>query len=211
MLQVSSHGLKLHMHTLNTCELSEELSTLSLVSGDIIYYTNVRGGGGGARAIFTSTPVANVIMASKAEVPVPTSSYPALKLSGIVYIPKPLEDKYHKLGVQLDVPVDQLKLIELHYSGVSRRFSEMIGLWLNTSETDCSWSVLADAIEKVRRHDRLMRELRAMDDYFTGNQCPNRGYLESSEDTGYSTKNELASGDCSGSEIDHFDEIPGCG
>ena len=138
------------------------------------------------------------------------------KLSEIVHILKSLEDKYHELGVQLDVGIDQLKQIEGEHRGNSRRFSETIGLWQNKS-ANCSWSSLADAVERVGGYDNLVRELRARDNNcFTGS-CSHNSPLhchddtENSEDTGYSTKSDSAAGDSSGSEIEHFDKVPGCG
>ena len=161
-------------------------------------------------------------MSSKAKMRVPdlaSISCPVIpKLSEIVYILKPLEDKYHELGVQLDVGIDQLKQMEGLYQGNSRRLSETIGLWQNKS-TNCSWSALADAVDRVGGYDNLVRELRAHDNCFTSDcscnlnpsqlQCHDN--TESSEDTGYLSRNGLASGDSSGSEIEHFDKIPGCG
>ena len=143
-------------------------------------------------------------MASKTDVRVP-ASYPSLKLSDIVHILRSLEDKYHELGVQLDVGIDQLKQIEGRYDGNTRRFAEMIGSWQNKSE-NCTWSALAVAVDRVGGYDNLVKKLRARHAFITST-----GDVESSEDTGYATKSYSASPDSSGSEIEHFDKVPGCG
>lgn len=146
-----------------------------------------------------------------------TSCAAPIKLSEIVHILKPLEDKYHELGVQLDVGIDRLKQIEGEHKVNLWRFSETIGSWQrNTSANCCSWSALADAVDRVGGYDNLVRELRAHDNGTDENCSPNQqlhchGDTENSEDPGYFTKSDLASADSSGSEIEHFDKIPGCG
>ena len=90
---------------------------------------------------------------------------PTYKLSEIVYALKPLAHKYYELGVQLDVGTNQLKEIERQYQGsCSRCFIEVIESWQNMS-ANCSWSALADGVERVGGYDNLMKELRARDDY----------------------------------------------
>ena len=141
-------------------------------------------------------------MSSKDEACVPTClALP--KLSEIINILKPMEDKWHELGVQLDIESDQLKRIEGDYQQTSRRFSETIIYWQNKLDPIPSRSALADAVERVRGHDKLARELRACDSISNQLQyhCSRRS--QSSEDTGYSSKNNSATcGDSSGSETD---------
>ena len=87
---------------------------------------------------------------------------PTYKLSEIVYALKPLEHKYYELGVQLEVGANQLKEIERQYQRSSRRFIEVIESWQNMS-ANCSWSALADGVERVEGYDNLVKELRARD------------------------------------------------
>ena len=147
-------------------------------------------------------------MCSKAKADLASTSCPAPKLSEIVHILKPLEDKYHELGVQLDVESKQINRIEGQHQGNSRRFSEMIDSWQNTS-ANCSWSALADAVERVGGYDKLVRELRARDNTINGSRYWPKQVHGNTEDNGYySTVSDSASEDF---ETEHFNKIPGCG
>ena len=80
----------------------------------------------------------------------------APRLPEILLTLKALVDKYVVLGIQLGVGYDRIKEIEGEHEGNSRRFVEMITYWQNNS-ANCSWSALADAIEKIGGYDNLVR------------------------------------------------------
>ena len=148
------------------------------------------------------------------------------KLSEITYILKPVEDKYFDLGVQLDVGNDRIKQIEKEYQGTSRRFAETVTYWQNNSANP-TWSILADALERVGGYDNLVRKLRACSadthssvDDTPGFTSASSGSIEpqctSSEeyDTGFSSislSSSLSEDSSHGPEIEYFEEIPGCG
>ena len=86
------------------------------------------------------------------------------ELAEIVERLTPLAHKFFELGTQLKIDYHQLKIIENeHKSDLSRCLIETIRLWQNESDDECSWSVLAAAVERVPGHKRQARELRELD------------------------------------------------
>ena len=57
---------------------------------------------------------------------------------------------WHTLGIKLDLPDQTLKKIEIDYSasGTDRQRQKMISSWLK-HDPECSWSKLANALEKM--------------------------------------------------------------
>ena len=84
------------------------------------------------------------------------------KYSEIVHALTPLADKYFELGTQLELDYKQLKAIENDHKGnQSRCLIETIILWQqNNTSGECSWSTLAEAVNRVGGHDKLVSELR---------------------------------------------------
>ena len=148
----------------------------------------------------------------------------------IIHALEPITDKYFVLGIQLKLKNEQLKIIENDHKGDQKRcLIETIFLWQQNNTTgECSWSALAEAVERVGGHDKLVQQLRKRDiakelpmeadsksdsapsGDLPGSKAESR-CAQFSEDTGYSSNGDSASGDSSGSEIEHFDTIPGCG
>lgn len=65
---------------------------------------------------------------------------------------------WHKLGIQLDVPVNELSEIESNYPrDNSRCKSEMLTYWFNNAEEQ-SWVVIADALKRID-HRKLANEI----------------------------------------------------
>ena len=154
------------------------------------------------------------------------SSLPSrpMPLSEIVNILKPLSHKYFELGVQLEVEVHLLKGIEsIQHHSQSRRLTETIVLWQNNANSastrDHYLATLADAVErmggfdnvaqKLREHDGAGRPVREDSQHPIPQQCCDSA--ESTDDTGYSSKN--VDGDSSGSDAETagFDLASGCG
>ena len=79
-------------------------------------------------------------------------------LNEIVSAIKEITDP-HGLGVQLRVEDYQLEIFERNHQGdVERQKIEVIKHWMRNSE--CSWDALASAIEKMRKHGKLVKQLR---------------------------------------------------
>ena len=89
------------------------------------------------------------------------------ELSEVLHILTPIEDRYFGLGIHLGVRIQQLKSIESNYSDISRRLTETISLWQGNSTGECSWSMLAKAVERIGGHDKLAKELRERDMHVT--------------------------------------------
>ena len=135
-----------------------------------------------------------------------------LALSDVAHVLKPIADKYFEAGVQLGVEVETIRRIEGENQSHSRRLYETIYTWQNNCSSDeCSWSTLADAVQRVGGYDNLVMKLRER-----GKNAPTtRQQRESAEadDTGYSSRSDSISDTCSssGSETECFDTVPGCG
>ena len=85
------------------------------------------------------------------------------KLSEVVHILKPLEDKYFGLGIQLGLDPMELKKIESEYAHQERRLIETIILWQYNTTSEHSWSTLATAVERLGGHDKIAKQLKAHD------------------------------------------------
>ena len=90
------------------------------------------------------------------------SSSSQLPLSDVITILNPLKDMYFELGVHLEIKPEEINAIEGNHTTISRRFSEIIISWQNNSTGDQRWSTLADAVERVRGHDTIVKKLRAL-------------------------------------------------
>ena len=160
------------------------------------------------------------------------------KYSDIVRILAPLASKYFELGTQLELEYEQLKTAENDYKGNQLRcLHEIIHLWQQKTTGECSWSTLAEAVENVGGHDKLVRQLKERDmadskpqalhyqaeltertnegcisvSDSTLQRCDSRP-LESENESGYSSKSDSVQlGDSSGSEAKCFELAPGCG
>jgi hypothetical protein len=159
--------------------------------------------------------------------------------SEVIYKLTPLADKYFELGMQLKLGSEKMKTIEKDHKGdQSRCLIETIILWQrNTTSGECSWSALAEAVDRVGGHDKLVKQLKERD---MANSKPqmlhhpperaNEGCVsvsdstlsspqrcdsrpsESEDESGYSSKSDsVQSGDSSGSEAECFELAPGCG
>ena len=68
--------------------------------------------------------------------------------------------KPYLLGVHLGIEMYELKKIEENYPrDIDRQMAEVINHWLRNS-SDCSWEALASAVEKMRDHGNLVKNLR---------------------------------------------------
>ena len=67
----------------------------------------------------------------------------------------------HGLGIRLGIKPHMLELIEKnHPQCTERQMTEVIRLWLKNKE--CSWKVLADAVEKMNCHGKVVDSLREL-------------------------------------------------
>ena len=156
--------------------------------------------------------------------------------SEIVNALAPLADKFFELGIQLKIEYKQLKAIKNDNNGnQSLCLHDTINLWQqNNTSGECSWSTLAEAVEKVGGHNNLVSELKKRDTKPQVLHYPpepteraNEGCISVSDSTlqrcnsrpsgsedesGYSSKSDsVQSGDSSGSEAECFELGPGCG
>jgi hypothetical protein len=68
--------------------------------------------------------------------------------------------KPYQLGIQLKIDVSKLKTIEENYSkDIDRQKTEVIEYWLRNSP-DASWTTLANAVERMGGHAKLVKTLR---------------------------------------------------
>ena len=66
----------------------------------------------------------------------------------------------HELGVHLGIETYKLKTFEKNYPrDINRQKMEVLEHWLHNS-LDCSWEVLANAVEKIGSHGNLVKRLR---------------------------------------------------
>ena len=152
----------------------------------------------------------------------PRSRMSDLMLPDVVQALTPLEDKYFELGVQLEIKPECLKRIESDHLSMSRRLLETVVLWQNNvNSSECRWSTLAYAVERIGGHDQLAERLRERDHGIEQvTKCKKRRFnvadgmlLQSNgqqaDDKGYSSS---TSNSPSGSETEcFFDITSGCG
>ena len=68
----------------------------------------------------------------------------------------------HRLGMFLNIKPHKLEKFEKNYPrDIDRQKSEVIKYWLRNSK-DCSWEVLANAVERMGGHGNLVKRLRDM-------------------------------------------------
>ena len=68
------------------------------------------------------------------------------------------------LGLQLNVPLAKLRVIETQYKDdLGRQKMEIIIYWLENSK-DCSWMTLAEAVKSLGGHDQLASKLKKLKD-----------------------------------------------
>ena len=80
-----------------------------------------------------------------------------LKVPNILLALKEVTDPY-QLGTQLDIDTNHLKTFENnHPKCIDRQKIEVIKFWLNNKE--CSWKILADAVEHMDCHKRVVDSL----------------------------------------------------
>ena len=66
----------------------------------------------------------------------------------------------YQLGIHLGIETHKLKMFEKNYPrDIERQKIEVIEYWLRNS-AECSWDVLASAVEKIGGHGNLERTLR---------------------------------------------------
>ena len=65
------------------------------------------------------------------------------------------------LGVHLHIPLSKIRQIEQENKDIERQKIEMIDFWLgNSKPSDCSWERLAEALNCVGGHSRLVSRLK---------------------------------------------------
>ena len=86
--------------------------------------------------------------------------YPVPKLGDVITVIKEISNPY-ELGIHLGIEEYELDKIEKNYPrDVERQKLEAIKYWLRNC--DCSWRALADAVEKMKCHRKLVEQLRDM-------------------------------------------------
>ena len=66
----------------------------------------------------------------------------------------------HNLGIYLGIKEHELEIFEKNYPrDIKRQKIEVMKYWLRNNR-DCSWEVLANAVEKMGGHGNLMERLR---------------------------------------------------
>lgn len=59
-----------------------------------------------------------------------------------------VSSKWHSIGVQLDIPLNELKNIKQGFSDTNERLAEMLGIWMsNATDPDLSWGVIVGALK----------------------------------------------------------------
>lgn len=66
---------------------------------------------------------------------------------------------WHKLGIQLEVPLDRLDKIDEDYQSSERKLSEVLRYWLLNNRSP-SWDNICEALQRIGGFGRLVRELR---------------------------------------------------
>lgn len=83
------------------------------------------------------------------------------QLSDILCVLKPLEKKWHALGIHLQIKKEALNRIESDYKHESaqRHLTEMVDYW-QKNENEPSWDKLANAVDKVGGYDYVARTIK---------------------------------------------------
>ena len=83
----------------------------------------------------------------------------ALTLKTVFNALHSVSHKWFDIGLQLEVPSSQLKIIKTDTTGVAERLQAMVDYWLNNA-TVPSWKVLVDALKAPAvGESRLAKEL----------------------------------------------------
>ena len=90
----------------------------------------------------------------------------------------PVSNKWFSLGVQLQVPVETLKCIEMENRQITKCLLEMLIVWLEQINPPCSWSILTEALESPPLGERLLAQ-QLRDKYYqrTGEEVTH-GYVQ---------------------------------
>ena len=73
----------------------------------------------------------------------------------------PVSDKWLSLGVQLAIPIETLKRIEMEHKQVNRFLLEMLTVWLKQTNPPPTWDILAEALESPSiEEEHLAQQLR---------------------------------------------------
>ena len=85
----------------------------------------------------------------------------ALNLKTVLNALHSVSHKWSDIGLQLEIPVFQLKIIEADATGVKRRLQAMLDYWMkNAVDPLPSWEVLVNALKAPAvGESRLAREL----------------------------------------------------
>ena len=85
----------------------------------------------------------------------------ALTLKTVFNALHPVSHKWFSIGLQLDVPTFQLKIIKKDVTGAVEQLQDMLEYWMNNaSDPFPSWKVLVDALKApIVGESRLAKEL----------------------------------------------------
>ena len=83
-----------------------------------------------------------------------------LKVPNILLALEEVTDPY-QLGTQLEIKPHHLKVFEHDYPDIERQKIEVIDFWLNNN-VECSWEVLANAVERMERYGKVVDSLREL-------------------------------------------------
>ena len=70
----------------------------------------------------------------------------------------PVSDKWFSLGVQLQVPIENLKCIETEHNQMNRRLLEMLTVWLKCTNPPPTWNILTEALESPPVGEKLLAQ-----------------------------------------------------
>ena len=78
---------------------------------------------------------------------------------------------WYELGLQLEVPSDELERIEIDFTRVDRRMSEVLKYWWRNCPTKKrSWHTIANAL-KIINYKNLAKELEDLENVSTPGKC----------------------------------------
>ena len=85
----------------------------------------------------------------------------ALNMKTVLNALHSVSHKWSDIGLQLEIPVIQLKIIEADTTGVKKRFQATLDYWMNNATDPLpSWEVLVNALKAPAvGESRLAREL----------------------------------------------------
>jgi len=85
----------------------------------------------------------------------------ALNLKAVLNALHSVSHKWSDIGLQLDVPISRLKIIEIDTTGTEKRLQAMLDYWMNNATDPLpSWEVLVNALKAPAvGESRVAREL----------------------------------------------------